>query len=203
MIFLSRYLLLTPPWLYIILLNYYIKIFNSAVDKHAPFKKLRITNGSNPWFTADIADMLHSRDISWNKARTSGLGADWQHFHHLRNKCLVAIRNAKSFCYVSSLSDCYGNPAKFWRIIKSLSHSPSSSLPNQITQDSVTVSKEKELCDIFNKHFVTAGHLFENSPLIVLISDKSSSMPGNPGMHSAQCSLSPLGLTNWILVFYD
>ncbi len=41
-----------------IALNYVIKICNSIADKHAPFKKLRIKNRSNPWFSSDVADML-------------------------------------------------------------------------------------------------------------------------------------------------
>ena len=57
----------------------------------------------HPWFSQEIAELLHARDTAWNKAHTSGSTSDWKYFRHLRNKCLVSIRNAKSHYYVTSL----------------------------------------------------------------------------------------------------
>ena len=72
-----------------IALNYFAKTFNSFAEKHAPFKKLRVKNRSNPWFSPEIAAMLRNRDIVWNRARASGLSNDWQYFCHLRKYVLL------------------------------------------------------------------------------------------------------------------
>ena len=146
-------------------LKYFILTFNSVADKHAPFKTLRVKNRRNPWFSSDISIKMRARDMAWKKARSSGLRSDWQTFHLLRNKCLCMIRKAKSSYYISTLSECSGNPGKFWKTVKSLSQTQSSSLPNQIITDSATVSNKNELCNIFNEHFVAAGHLFGTSDL--------------------------------------
>ncbi len=124
---------------------------------------MRIKNRCNPWFSQEIAELLHARDTAWNKARASGSISDWKYFCHLRNKCLVSIRNAKSHYYVTSLSDCSGNPSKFWRTIKTLSNRLTSSLPTQISQGSIFISDKNEQCDLFNRHFIAAGDIFHTT----------------------------------------
>ena len=144
-------------------LNHFIYTFNSIADKHAPFKKIRVKNRRNPWFSSEISLEMRARDKAWKTARSSGFRSDWQKFHLLRNKCLNMIRKAKSAYYISTLSDCSGNPGKFWSTVKSLSQTQSSSLPNQIKTDSSTISNKGDLCNIFNEHFITAGHLLGTS----------------------------------------
>ena len=73
------------------------------------------------------------------KVRVSGLCSDWQHFRHLRNKTLPAIRKAKSSFYLSNLSDSSCNRVKFWRTFKSLSQHPASALPVRIIKDSINI----------------------------------------------------------------
>ena len=62
--------------------------------------------------------MLMVRETAWSKARASGLRSDWQDFDRLHYRCLAMIQKAKSSHYLSSLSDCNGNPAKSGRMLK-------------------------------------------------------------------------------------
>lgn len=66
--------------------NYFHKSLICLVNKHAPFHKFRIKGRDNPWFTTDLADVLHERNAAWARARESGLEADWLNFRQLRNK---------------------------------------------------------------------------------------------------------------------
>ena len=43
-------------------------------------------------------------------------------------------------------------------------------LTHQVTSDSSKVSDKQELCDAFNKRFVAAGNIFENSGLSATVS---------------------------------
>jgi hypothetical protein len=91
---------------------------------------------------------------------TQGLGLDWQAFKQLRNHCVRQIRKAKSGYYVTSLSHCNGNPAKFWITVKSLKGSTSSSLPQQINSDTGLIVGKNAIINAFNHNFISAGSLF-------------------------------------------
>ena len=147
-------------------LNLFIKTFNSVADKHAPYKKFRVKNRHNPWFSSEISELIKARDLSWSQARKSNLKSDWNRFQVLRNQCLAAIRRAKSSYYLSTISECEGNPAKFWKTVKTLSKGHSSSLPNLVVSDNMRISDKSEQCDTFNHHFIKAGDFSYPSDLL-------------------------------------
>lgn len=37
-------------------LNCFTSLFNTVADKHAPYKKLRVKDSSNPWFTHELSE---------------------------------------------------------------------------------------------------------------------------------------------------
>lgn len=114
--------------------------FMQIVNRHAPFKKYRVKGHENPWFSSDLADRIHERNLAWAKARTTGSMADWTVFRRLRNKCSTLIKNAKSEYYLSLTTDNLNNPQKFWEVIKSLTVNKSAqTLPTYVLKDSVTV----------------------------------------------------------------
>ena len=84
------------------------------INTHTPLRKHKLKGRDNPWFSEQLYDLIHERDLAWatvKKSKTS----------HLRNKCVSQIRNAKSDFYVNEICDSSDNPSKFWKIIKSLS----------------------------------------------------------------------------------
>ena len=144
-------------------LDHFISVFNCVSDIHAPYKKLRVKNRSNPWFSHEVSSLLHKRNAAWKLARSSGTTANWQSFRQLRNKCTNVIRRAKSSFYVNSFTACGNNSSKFWKIFNSINGpSPSSStLPKQIDIGSKVLIDPIEICGAFNNHFIKSGDLFD------------------------------------------
>lgn len=142
--------------------SYFSSTFNSIVNKHAPLRRYRVKNRSNPWFSNNLSKDLHNRDMAWKRARETDSPSDCQHFKQLRYRC-ASIRKAKSNYFITSLTECEGNPAKFWKVVNSLKHSSAPSLPQLIQSDSGSILDKHEMGSVFNNHFIAAGNIFENS----------------------------------------
>ncbi len=106
--------------------------------------------------------MLYEIDAAWCRAQITKSSTDWQYFRQQRNRCLTVIRNAKSSFYVTALSGYY--------------------------QGSTTISVGKSICDAFNEHFISSGHLFEKAGFPRTVSD-----------HSAPCWANKLGTQTFSL----
>ena len=133
------------------------------VNKHAPIGKFRVKGRDNPWFSPELSDTIHRRNVAWAKARKSVLASDWSIFRQLRNKCTTLIKKAKSEYYLSVTTENLNNPQKFWKVIKSISVSKSPpALPIFVLKDSVPVYDRTEVLNCFNNHFVSSGSLFES-----------------------------------------
>lgn len=77
-------------------LNYFINVFSLIVNNHAPFKKIRVKARSSPWFTADLADLLNSRNRAWTEDGCTKNPSCWLLVRQLRNCFTTALRKAKS-----------------------------------------------------------------------------------------------------------
>lgn len=55
----------------------------------------------------------------------------------------------------------YGNPAKFWKLVKTLKNNMHSTLPNQIGLDTGLITDKNTIANAFNNHFIAAGNLSE------------------------------------------
>ena len=144
-------------------LHHLATVFNNITDKFAPFKRLRIKNRSNPWFTNVLSTELHARDRAWRAARKSKRDTDWQVFRRLRNKCRLLTTKAKSEYYFSSLVESEKNPSKFWKIVSSLNSGPAPALPHSINTEAGPITDKHLMCNFFNQHFIAAGNQTERS----------------------------------------
>ena len=144
--------------------NHFRSLFLSITDKHAPLTCYRIKGRDNPWFSPELATLIHERNAAWALARNTASQSDWAHFRHLRNKCTYAVRKCKSDFFLNSLSSNLNNPSRFWKTIKSLEHPISdTTLPQHIAIDAQQISNKETIVNLFNKHFIKAGDLFEQT----------------------------------------
>ena len=145
-------------------LDFFINRFNSLVNKHAPYKKIRVKNRSNKWFTNELSALHISRNKAWALARRSGDPSHWLAFRQLRNKCSASVGKAKAKFYIDSLDNnsTPSNPKKFWKIINSTRKQNSNPLPTHLNLGNSVLTNENEICTAFNNHFATAGLLFDN-----------------------------------------
>lgn len=145
--------------------SFFSDSFQNIVNKHAPIRKYRVKGRDNPWFSPELSDSIHERNLAWAKARNTSLPTDWLAFKQLRNKCSSLIKKSKSEYYLSITTENLNDPRRFWKTIKSLSVSKTThTLPTSVMKDSVAVHDKFEILNCFNEHFVSAGFLFESAP---------------------------------------
>jgi len=106
--------------------------FVLIANKHAPFKRHRIKNRDNPWFSHELAQLIQSKNKQWSLARRTNSNVDWQHFRRLRNQCTTAIRTSKSNYYLTATNGNFNNPSKFWKTIKVLQNKKASDFPQEL-----------------------------------------------------------------------
>ena len=143
------------------------------INKHAPFRKYKIKGRDNPWFSEQLSDLIHERDLAWATVKKSKNSSDWQHCRHLRNKYVSQILKAKSDFYVNEICDSFHKPSKYWKVIKSLSQGTRDNvLPNTLKFNEKNITDKKGMLDSLNQHFISSGLLFEHAP-----ADKTRGLP--------------------------
>ena len=58
-------------------LDCFLKSFISVLDRHAPFKMMRVKNRSNPWFTTELSSLLSVRNKAWALAKQTKMYQTW------------------------------------------------------------------------------------------------------------------------------
>lgn len=141
--------------------SFFREIFLSITNKHAPVRTYRIKGRENPWFSDELAKLIHERNQVWAMARRTNSESDWLKFRSLRNKCTHFTKKEKSDFYLASTTENLNNPFKFWKAIKSLNANCNYDLPPCVTKGSEMVTDRAEMLNCFNDHFVSSGSLFE------------------------------------------
>lgn len=126
----------------------------SCVDKHAPFKRLRIKDRTVPWFSNELSILFTDRNKAWSRARHSGDPHHWLSFRQLRNKCTSAVRKAL-------ITSSYLNSTMFWKAVNLEKRKTSNTLPSSIRADDCVISNRSDILHAFNKHFADVAYLFE------------------------------------------
>uniref|UniRef100_A0A3P9IXQ6 Reverse transcriptase domain-containing protein n=1 Tax=Oryzias latipes TaxID=8090 RepID=A0A3P9IXQ6_ORYLA len=143
--------------------SYFHNEFTKILDRHAPIRHYKVKGRNNPWFSSDLANQLHERNVAWAKARHSDNASDWLAFRKLRNACTTAIRNVKSDHFLKNTTENLNNPSKFWKIVKSLNENNSGiELPSSIMKNTCNITDKTEMLLCFNEHFVSSGSLFNS-----------------------------------------
>jgi len=110
-----------------------------------------------------LSVLIRERDTAWAKARQSDSDSDWIRFRQLRNKCTVAIRQAKADYFIAKTTTNLKNPKLFWQNLKYIAgNKKSSDFPSCITMDTTIISDKEQILNHFNKHFIDSGSLFES-----------------------------------------
>lgn len=142
-------------------LDCFISNFNAIANTHAPFKKFRVKDRTNPWFTTELSTMLIVRNKAWALARRTKAASDWTYFRQIRNKFTAAVRQAKSNYNIDMLSSSSSNPKIFWKAFKSFNGN-SSPTPTSVMSEDCRLVDSNDICSAFNKHFSVAGLIFDD-----------------------------------------
>nr|CAI5852316.1 unnamed protein product [Callosobruchus analis] len=97
-----------------ILSNHILNLF----DKHAPYKRVKVTKPKSPWLTQDLREAIKRRDKALIKFKRSRDPDDWEAYRLLRNQATAKVRMEKC-SYLNSVSQERHNK-KTWNALKTL-----------------------------------------------------------------------------------
>jgi len=93
---------------------------------------------------------MNDRDRILRKARKTNNAADWESYRKLRNKCNIMMRKSKATCTKNLLNKNARNPKSFWKTVKDIFPTKSSS-KNKITDNDEQRNKTK--AESFKQYF--------------------------------------------------
>lgn len=98
--------------------NYFKSTFLAICDKHAPFRKYRVSGKDKPWLNDSTSTLIRQRNAAGAKAKTSNIHLAWTIYRTLRNKCTKLIKNAQCDYYPNIINENLNNLAMFWKLVK-------------------------------------------------------------------------------------
>ena len=93
---------------------------NMLVNKHAPFKRIRVRPTRKPWITKELLDMIYQRNKLFKKSINTSLPNQWNTYKEYRNHVKLHIRIAKETYYHNLIHD--SQPNDRWKVIRQLTN---------------------------------------------------------------------------------
>ena len=142
-------------------------LFQSAVDRIAPFRRIRIRKDTQPWMTSEILGHIRKRDNLFSKVKADrGNDVLYKKYCVQRNFVQRCIKDAKSSFFERGIRDCGNDSSKLWRQLGSLGHKAKKG-ENDIALDlnGRTHFDPQTTSSIFNEFYTTvATKLVESLP---------------------------------------
>lgn len=63
--------------------DFLLSQFTQVVDRHAPWKILKVKGTHLPWISAELISLFRQRDEAWFKIRQTRENADWETFQEI------------------------------------------------------------------------------------------------------------------------
>lgn len=123
------------------------------MNRHAPFKKMRVKNRSRPRFSPELSDLFLLRNKAWPLARWTKEASHWASIKKIRNTCTPLVRKTNSNYYMNLVRRIYSN---------SNNSNLTVSVPTHVKFDDCLLYDHSEICSVFNSHSVAAGHISED-----------------------------------------
>lgn len=86
-------------------------------DVHAPVKRTYVKEGSYPWITCTIREMMKLRDEAHSRSRLTKLDVHKKYYKDLKGIVSIAMLREKT-AYFNRNINCIKNPRKLWKNIK-------------------------------------------------------------------------------------
>ena len=128
------------------------------VNKHAPFKKIKLKTGFITWKTPDITKLIKTKSILYKLYREKGMdknSIEWLEYKRVRNQTTSAIRAAKIKAFKSVIDNPELGPWVKIRLIKG-SNATSSKIDSMKLNGKISTSPY-QTADMLNEYFSTIG----------------------------------------------
>lgn len=126
--------------------------FVKVVDIHAPMRSKRVRSRPCPWLLTNLVKMMNERDFYHEKALTTKLPLDWEHYKEVRNKINMEFKwSKKNFLRKKIAKNKNGEDV--WNCLTLLIPSNKKSLPADINYDIETFESSNNIANAFNDYF--------------------------------------------------
>lgn len=139
--------------------NNYIKRTVDTLDELAPVvkKKVKAKWINKPWITNEIKIAQRNRDNAYTNARQTNKLDDWLSYKNERNKAVHIARVHKRQYYENKIDQNKTDSKKMWKEMKELIGTKRQvEEVEYITFKEEKCTKQEEICERFNKYFVTS-----------------------------------------------
>ena len=82
--------------------SFYLQVLN----RHAPFRRMRIRGNSLSWITPNIKNLMRARDFHKKKAAKFNSQLHWAEYKYIRNKVNSELYKAKKSYFCDKFEDC-------------------------------------------------------------------------------------------------
>ena len=132
-----------------------------VLDRHAPFRRVRIRGNSIPWVTSDIRKLMRLRDYHKKRAVKFNSQFHWDKFRETRNKLNSCLRTTKRNYFCNEINDSVqsNDIKRSWSLINTLlgkQNKNHTSIKELIIDDAI-ISDEQSIAESFNNFFVNIG----------------------------------------------
>ena len=92
--------------------------FSNVINKHAPFKTVRVTKEATPWLSAEIKSLMDYRDKLKTHCNITNNAADIDKFKQVRNQVSHAVRKAQKLHLTKNIDNNINNSKKLFDQLK-------------------------------------------------------------------------------------
>ena len=127
-------------------------------DKHAPIKRRKIRNKSNPWITDLLLhEKRHKNYLKRKACKTSHLN-DWENYKYARNNYNKLIKNTIKRHFSNDIQNNKENLKKTWKSINQCLNRNHKSKKIVLIKDANRKDiKSEDMANAFNEHFINIG----------------------------------------------
>ena len=138
--------------------DFWKHLLASVIDKHAPFRTIRVKNKRSPWITNELLREIRKRDFLKNKAASTNDPSIWKQFKDARNKANNSVKKAKRKYFSENLDANKSDPRNTWRLINELQSQQSKSTKvSRVKTGNQVFTSTGDTAEAFNNHFTNTG----------------------------------------------
>ena len=145
------------------LTNFFVDWLNGILDQYFPIKTklISLKRLKSPWISRELLELIDKKHDLFKQYKNGVI--DKLAYTTYKNLLNYTLKFAKELYYTTSYHAAKNDIAKSWKITKNLLNK-SKNLPHiKLTDNDLTISDPKEVCDKLANHFHTAPITTRNS----------------------------------------
>ena len=138
-------------------------LFSSLIDKHAPYRKIRVSEKFCPWISTDLKYLIRRRDQLKQAAVRNNSMSLMMTYRNVRNQVTTLNRQLKKQYFAQKITKEEGNMKATWQIVNQFLNKRSKSTSiNSLTVDGREILQKDAIANSMNKYFCSIGNDLAN-----------------------------------------